>query len=93
VKPEWYDELPETYQCIFSEVYQALDNSLFFRASTGVRTALDCLLVEKIGNVDTCSSKVKNLCSAGMINSSDKDILLTAIDAGDALAHRRHRPG
>jgi hypothetical protein len=46
-KPEWYDDLPEFYQHVLNEIYQALDNSLFFLASTGTRTALDRLMVEK----------------------------------------------
>ena len=45
-KPEWFGRLPQGYQSILAEVYQAIDNSLFFLASTGTRTAVDQLIVE-----------------------------------------------
>ena len=46
-KPKWYASLSENYKSILSEVYFAIDNDLFFLASTGTRTAIDQLLVEK----------------------------------------------
>jgi len=92
LKPGWYDELPEFYRHILDEVYQALDNSLFFLASSGTRTALDILIVEKIGDIGSFKDKIARLCAAGMIDSAEQDMLLAAIDAGSASAHRNYRP-
>jgi hypothetical protein len=92
VRPKWYHELPEFYQHILDEVYQALDNSLFFLASTGTRTALDLLIVEKIGDIGSFKAKLGQLCSTGMIDSAEQDMLLAVIDAGNASAHRSYKP-
>jgi len=91
-KPEWYQELPESYQHILDEVYQALDSSRFFLASIGTRTALDQLVVEKIGDVGTFKDKVERLCSTGFIDTEEKDMLLIGLDTGSASAHRGYKP-
>jgi hypothetical protein len=92
LKPEWYHELPECYRHILDEVYQALDNALFFLASTGMRTALDLLIVEKIGDIGRFKDKIGRLYSEGMIDSDEQDVLLAVIDAGSASTHRSYRP-
>jgi len=63
-KPEWFDRLPSGYQSILSEVYQALDHSLFFLASTGTRTAVDQLIVDKIGDGVVSKMRLPNSLSA-----------------------------
>ena len=92
LKPEWYGELPEVYRDILDEVYAALDNSLVFLASTGTRTALDRLIVEKIGDVGSFEAKLEKVCSIGTIDSDEKEMLLAVIDAGSASTHRSYKP-
>jgi hypothetical protein len=92
LRPGWYRELPELYRHILDEVYQALDNALFFLASTGTRTALDLLIIEKIGDIGPFKVKIGRLCSEGMIDAAEQDMLLAVIDAGSASAHRSYRP-
>ena len=91
-KPDWYDYLSEKYQAILNEVYLALDNSLFFLASAGTRTALDQLIVEKIGDVGSFDSKIKKLVTDQIIDESESNMLMAVIDAGSASAHRSYRP-
>ena len=54
--------------------------------------AFDLLIVEKIGDTGSFETKLEKLCSTGMIDSAEKDMLLAVIDAGNASAHRSYRP-
>ena len=92
IKPEWYSYLTENYQAILDEVYMALNNALFFLSSTGTRTALDQLLIEKIGDIGDFKTKVKKLVANKIIDETESDMLLAVIDAGSASAHRSYRP-
>jgi hypothetical protein len=91
-KPKWFSSLAECYQTTLSEVYQAVDNSLFFLSSTGARTALDQLIVEKIGDAGNFKDKVKQLVARKIIDDKEKVMLLAVIDAGSASAHRSYKP-
>ena len=92
IKPKWYSYLTENYQAILDEVYMALDNSLFFLSSTGTRTALDQLIIEKIGDIGDFKTKVKKLVANKIIDETESAMLLAVIDAGSASAHRSYRP-
>lgn len=91
-KPEWFGRLPQGYQSILAEVYQAIDNSLFFLASTGTRTAVDQLIVEKIGDAGSFEHKISTLVERNIIDSGQGEMLLALIDAGSASAHRSYKP-
>jgi len=92
VKPSWYDILSADYSKVLDEVYAALDHRLFSLASTGVRTALDRLLVDHVGDIGGFDSKVRKLVERQVISSSQEELLLSAIDAGSASAHRGFAP-
>ena len=91
-KPAWYSSLTEGYQTILAEIYQAIDNSLFFLSSTGARTALDQLIIEKIGDVGSFKDKVDKLVANKIIDDTEGVMLLAVIDAGSASAHRSYKP-
>src|SRR2546428_60034 len=57
IKPPWYKKINRKFRSILDEVYRALDESLFFIASTGVRTALDILIVENVGDEGSFKEK------------------------------------
>jgi len=92
IRPEWFARLPEAYQSILAEVYRAIDNSLYFLASTGTRTAVDQLLVEKIGDVGRFEEKILKLVGSQVIDDAEGKLLVALIDAGSASAHRNYRP-
>jgi len=92
IKPDWYNSLADPYQSVLSEVYSAIDNELFFLASSGIRTALDQLIVEKIGDIGRFDQKVQKLVSENIIDEDEKEMLLPVIDAGSASAHRSYKP-
>jgi hypothetical protein len=91
-RPEWLSNLQDGYQSILGEVYQAIDNSLFFLASAGTRTAVDQLIVETIGDEGTFSDKMLKLVQGKIIDQTEGEILVALIDAGSASAHRSYKP-
>lgn len=91
-RPEWLSNIQDGYQAILGEVYQAIDNSLFFLASTGTRTAVDQLIVEKIGDVGTFKDKIRKLVEDTSIDATEGEFLVALIDAGSASAHRSYKP-
>lgn len=91
-RPEWLSNLQDGYQFILGEVYQAIDNSLFFLASTGTRTAVDQLIVEKIGDAGSFPQKIQKLVEEKIIDETEGEILIALIDAGSASAHRSYKP-
>lgn len=58
----------------------------------GARTLVDMLMVEKVGDVGTFKEKLKKLVTAGFVSASNQEVLEAALDAGNAAAHRGHRP-
>ena len=91
-KPDWFGCLQVGYQAVLGEVYQAIDNSLFFLASAGTRTAVDQLIVEKIGDAGSFKHKIQKLVERKIIDETDGDILVALIDAGSASTHRSFKP-
>jgi len=91
-KPTWFPKLRKAYRQIFSEIYSALDSSLYILAANGIRTALDKLIVEKIGDVGGFAAKVEKLVERGIITADDKELLMAVVDAGSASAHRGYTP-
>jgi hypothetical protein len=91
-QPEWINKLKKKYKLIFTEIYQALDNKLFTIATTGVRTALDQLITEKIGDIGGFEQKLKACHKNNIITEDEKEMLIVAIDAGNASAHRGFIP-
>jgi hypothetical protein len=92
IRPEWVGRLQDGYQSILAEIYQAIDNSLFFLASTGTRTAVDQLIVDKIGDAGSFEDKILKLVANKTIDEEEGKILVALIDAGSASAHRSYRP-
>ena len=91
-KPDWYSKLEKELCSVLDEVYLALDERLFFIASTGTRTALDTLIRDKISDVGNFQRKVEELVSRDIIKSKEKDLLISVIEAGSASAHRGYKP-
>jgi len=92
IKPRWYNSLAKEYQQILSEVYCAIDNELLFLASSGTRTAIDKLMVDKIGDKGRFDEKLDKLVEDKIVDADEKAMLEAVIDAGSASAHRSYRP-
>lgn len=91
-RPSWLNRIDPQLKKLLTEIYQALDCSLLCVASTGIRTVLDRMIVEKISDVGSFEKKVKTLEEKGIIDSEEKKMLLAVINAGSASAHRGFNP-
>lgn len=92
MKPNWYDELEEKYRLILDEVYEAVDVKLFTLASSGVRTAIDSLLTEVLGDIGGFKQKLKALLEKDIVTREELELLDAIIDAGSASIHRGFSP-
>ncbi|MHC5202474.1 DUF4145 domain-containing protein [Myroides sp. LJL119] len=90
--PNWIVNIPIKYIDILREVYIAVNEHLFTLALTGIRTLLDIYIVEKIGDIGNFKQKINKLVENSIITKSKAKVLETAIDAGNASAHRGYKP-
>jgi uncharacterized protein YutE (UPF0331/DUF86 family) len=91
-KPAWFDELSDELTDVLEEVYVALDTNSRFLAAFGARTALDIMMVDKIGDVGSFQQKLDALESKGYISATEKELLDAVTEAGNAAAHRGYAP-
>lgn len=90
--PSWIIKLPMNYVEILQEVYVSINERLFILSLTGIRTLLDIFIVNKIGDKGTFKQKLNKLVTDGIITAAKATVLETAIDAGNASAHRGYKP-
>lgn len=90
--PNWITKLPMKYVEIFQEIYISINEELSILALTGIRTLLDIYIVDKIGDNGSFNQKLNQLVSKNIITTAKSKVLATAIDAGNASAHRGYKP-
>ena len=59
-KPSWFEEIPYEIQCVMEEVYVALQAGSRYLATVGARTALDMLIIDKIGDAGSFKRRSGN---------------------------------
>jgi hypothetical protein len=91
-RPSWFRKIDPQLKKLLEEIYKALDCSLLFVASIGIRTVLDKMIVDRIGDVGSFKNKVNRLEEKGIIDSEEKELLFAIIDVGSASAHRGFKP-
>lgn len=90
--PEWRHDLPDEWQELLKEVYQALHTDSRRLAMMGARTLVDLYLNEQVGDIGGFAAKLKKLKENNLISTPAKDILEAALDVGHAASHRAHKP-
>jgi hypothetical protein len=96
-RPPWLGSVDfrinhEEIAALLDEVYAALHNDLKVLATIGIRTVIDKVITDKIGDVGDFPSKLNTFAEAGLISATNKAFVLQTIDAGSASAHRGFRP-
>ena len=91
-KPDWYESLGETQKALIWEIDRALNNKLEALPTIGLRTLLETIMVDKIGDIGTFSEKVKRFTGEGYVTSKMSEALSHVLDAGNASAHRAYFP-
>ena len=90
--PRWRHELPQALRELLDEVYIAIQNDARRVALMGARALLDMLFVDMVGDVGSFAAKLQALERDGWIAPSSREVLEAALDAGNAAAHRGHKP-
>jgi hypothetical protein len=86
------EAIPDDQAAVLKEVYVAIEHRLLTLASIGLRTVIDMLCLEQVGDIGSFRAKLKALLDAGTISLSQEATLLAVIDAGNASAHRGFTP-
>ncbi|WP_075186529.1 DUF4145 domain-containing protein [Teredinibacter haidensis] len=91
-KPGWYDLLGDTQKALILEIDIAMTNKLDALPTIGLRTLLETVMVEKIGDARSFGEKVKCFTKEGYVTPKMADALRHVLDAGNASAHRAYFP-
>lgn len=91
-EPEWYSFLDDTQKALILEIDRAINNKLKALPTIGLRTLLETVMVDKIGDASTFHKKVKRLTEEGYVTPKMANILNCVLDAGNASAHRAYVP-
>ncbi len=92
--PEWLKPYPRIGSCpanvkeLIAEVYQALHSECPRIALIGMRTIVDEVLTEIVGDCGGFAQKLDALEKKKLIGGKNRVFLESAIDAGSAAAHR-----
>lgn len=90
--PTWIFGLKREYIELLSEIYSAYNHGNLRLTSMGIRTMLDVLMTDSIGDIGSFSKKISEFKSQGFINSKQADLITTCIEAGSASSHRSYKP-
>jgi hypothetical protein len=90
--PDWLYRLPKDHRELVLEVYSAIHAKHYRIAMMGARTLIDMTMIDKVGDVGTFEEKLKEFVLNEYTTNKQKDVLVSALDAGSASAHRGHVP-
>lgn len=95
-KPDWVYGLPRGISNILEEIYRAYQYNCQALACTGIRTLLDMVFVDKIGDPEGTKpfkTKINEMVESGFLASAIAETVISAlVDAGSASAHRGFTP-
>jgi hypothetical protein len=77
---------------ILSEIYLATNDNQVRLLAMGVRTALDNVMTQIVGDVGDFPTKLRAMVNASHLSQRQSEMLETVIDAGSATAHRGFKP-
>ncbi len=90
--PEWYDQLDDNKKALIREVDLALQSKLSVLPTIGLRTLLDMVMVEKLGDIGGFDAKLKKFELDGYVTRKQAESISFVLDAGNASAHRAYAP-
>jgi hypothetical protein len=90
--PKWLDKVnPETKE-LMKEIYFSLENEMRALPSMGLRTIIDIVCNDLVGDKGGFEKKVNLLVEQGHITVKKKEIINSALEVGHASAHRGYFP-
>ena len=96
--PRWHTQLkdyPEgerINKSLLSEVYVSLQNNLRQLAAMGIRSILEHLMIDKVGDQGSFLKNMKSFEEAGFVSAKQREFLEIALEAGHASIHRSFKP-
>lgn len=91
-KPDWLYDLPREYFPLLNEVYEALDGGNRILAMMGARTVLDLFINRKVGDCGNFKKGLDKLVAEHYLAKMSREAIESAIEAGNAAAHRAYNP-
>ena len=88
--PFWFGET-EVEQ-LLKEIYSAVQNGSPRLAVMGIRSLLETVMIEKVGDSGLIGTNVKNFIAQGYIAPKHEDIFRLQVEAGHAGMHRNYVP-
>lgn len=90
--PAWRHKLPRELRDILEEIYRALDANCGALSIMGARTLIDLLMSKSVGDRGSFPAKLDAFQAKGVITAQSRKVLETALEAGNAAAHRGFAP-
>jgi hypothetical protein len=90
--PPWHQDLPPVVKSLLEEVYYGLQKEMKALPSMGLRTIIDVVCMEFVGDIGGFAKKLNQLEKNKHITPQNKELLESALEVGHASAHRGHFP-
>lgn len=90
--PKWIKNLDENIAMLLKETYQALQSQSPRLAMMGARAIVDMAMCDKIDDRGSFKGNLTALKEAGYLSTKNAEMLETALDVGNAAAHRGYAP-
>jgi hypothetical protein len=85
-------DLPEHLAEPLDEIYIALHNKCLRLAAMGVRSLLEAIMFEKVGDKKSFVTTIKAFYEEGYLSKIQKDVVDAVIETGHAVTHRGYSP-
>ncbi len=90
--PKWYADLPTNIREMLLEVRYALKKELNALSSMGLRSVIDMICTDQVGDIGGFSQKLQKLEHEKLITPKNRQIIETALEVGHASVHRGYFP-
>jgi len=77
---------------LLHQVYRSLDVECYSLSLMGIRTILERMMINEVGDKGTFNANLEAFTAAGHLSSIEKEAFTIMIDAGHAASHRGHHP-
>ena len=93
-EPAWIkrNKVPSEYRALLNEVYTALHADSRRLAAMGARALIDTFINRRVGDQGDFEKGLAKLVTDGLMTEESKVTVKTAVNAGNASAHRGHCP-
>lgn len=99
-KPDWLGSFDSVFwagdtviEQLLSEIYEALHNGSLRLATMGIRSLLEHIMIDKVGDHGSIGKNVEAFIEYGYISEKDRSVFREyVLEAGHAAMHRDFRP-